>query len=149
MSGQKLSLTARALRLLARREHSRVELERKLAHHATEPLELAKVLDTLQARGFINETRVAQSLLHRRAARFGSARIRQELQAKGLAADAVSEAVSQLALTEMERARQVWQKKFGSTAPDAAQRARQSRFLASRGFSGELIARLLRTDVEE
>jgi regulatory protein len=149
MSAEKPSLTARALRLLAGREHTRVEIERKLAQHATDPGELARVLDALQARGFINEQRVVESLLHQRAARFGSARIRQELQAKGLAAGAVSEAVSQLAPTEMARARQVWQKKFGSAAPDAAQRARQSRFLASRGFSGEVIARVLRSDVEE
>ena len=63
------SLKARALRLLARREYSRAELERKLAVHASEPGALAQALDELSALGFINEERVAASLLHRRAPR--------------------------------------------------------------------------------
>ena len=69
------SLKSRALRLLARREHSRAELERKLAAHASEPGELAQALDELSALGLINEDRVAASLLHRRVSRLGAARV--------------------------------------------------------------------------
>ena len=79
-----LSLTGRALRLLSQREHSRAELQRKLVPHVQEGEDLNAVLDGLQAKGFISEERVVESVLNRRASRLGSARIRQELQAKGL-----------------------------------------------------------------
>ncbi|MFM1979658.1 MAG: hypothetical protein RLZ68_923 [Pseudomonadota bacterium] len=138
-----LSLTGRALRLLGAREHSRAELERKLSSFEDEPGELAKVLDTLQAKGFINETRVLESVVHRRASKLGVSRIKQELQAKGLEPHAVAEAVSQLRATELDRAREIWRKKFGSPPADAAQRVKQMRFLASRGFGGDTIHRVV------
>jgi regulatory protein len=138
-----LSLTGRALRLLGAREHSRAELERKLSSFEDEPGELAKVLDTLQAKGFINETRVLESVVHRRASKLGVSRIKQELQAKGLEPHAVAEAVSQLRATELDRAREIWRKKFGSPPADAAQRVKQIRFLASRGFGGDTIHRVV------
>lgn len=144
MGFQTLSLKGRALRLLAGREHSRAELERKLAPHETEPGELARALDELQAKGFINEQRVVESVLYRRASRLGASRVKQELQAKGLPAEAVAHAMVGLQATETERAREVWRKKFGEPASDAAGRAKQMRFLASRGFSPEAIRRVVR-----
>lgn len=138
------SLKGRALRLLSQREHSRAELERKLASYEEQPGELARVLDELQARDFISEARVVQSVLHQRAARLGGARIRQELQAKGIDAEAVAEAVRGLQETELARARALWQRRFGQAPADARERARQTRFLLSRGFSGETAARVLR-----
>ena len=134
------------MRLLAGREHSRAELERKLAEHETEPGELARALDELQAKGFINEQRVVESVVYRRASRLGASRVKRELQAKGLPAEAVAQAVAGLQATEVDRAREVWRKKFGEPAPDAAGRARQMRFLASRGFSPESIRRVVRGD---
>ncbi len=138
-----LSLKGRALRLLGAREHSRAELERKLATYEDEPGSLAKALDELQAKGFINEQRVLESVLHRRSAKLGTTRIRQELQGKGLAPESVLEAVEQLRATEVERAREVWRKKFGESPIDAAARAKQMRFLASRGFGGEAIRKVV------
>src|SRR4051812_22124363 len=140
------SLKGRALRLLAGREHSRKELERKLAQHETEPGQLQAALDELQAKGFIDEQRVVDSLVHRRAGRLGAGRVKQELQAKGLDAERVAIAVASLRATEVERAREVWRKKFGVPPQDAAQRAKQARFLAARGFGGEAIRRVLNTD---
>ncbi|TAM38427.1 MAG: recombination regulator RecX [Burkholderiaceae bacterium] len=137
------SLKGRALRLLSQREHSRAELERKLARFEEESGTLAQALDELTAKGFISETRVVESVLHRRAARLGAARIRQELQAKGLAPALVQDAVAMLQATELERAREVWRKKFGTPAVDAAGRAKQARFLLARGFSGAVVARVL------
>ncbi|MES3010897.1 MAG: recombination regulator RecX [Pseudomonadota bacterium] len=138
------SLKGRALRLLARREHSRAELERKLAAFEEVPGTLAQALDALQAKDFINEQRVVDSVVHRRAPRLGAGRVRQELERKGLDREAVASAVAALASTELARARDVWQKKFGGTAAvDAADRARQMRFLASRGFSGEVVRRVV------
>jgi regulatory protein len=138
-----LSLKGRALRLLGSREHSRAELERKLAAREEEPGQLRRVLDELQAKGFIDEQRVVESVLHRRAGRLGASRIRQELQDKGLDAQLVSEAVQALRATELERARGVWRKKFSQLPADASERARQARFLAARGFDGEVIWRVL------
>ncbi len=131
------------MRLLSMREHSRQELERKLAAHEETPGDLQKALDELQAKGFISEERVAESVLHRRAARLGAGRIRQELQAKGLDGEVVARAMAQLKGTELERARDVWRRKFNAPPQDAADRAKQSRFLAARGFSGEVIRRVL------
>ena len=138
-----ISLTGRALRLLSSREHSRAELERKLAHYEEEPGALAKVLDALAAKDFINEGRVVESVLHRRSAKLGTQRIKQELQAKGLEPEAVAEAVDKLRASEVDRAREVWRKKFGTPPKDAAERGKQMRFLASRGFGGDTIHRVV------
>jgi len=138
-----LSLTGRALRLLSAREHSRAELERKLAPFDEPPGALAKVLDALAAKDFINEGRVIDSVLHRRSAKLGTSRIKHELQSKGLEPEAVAQAVSDLKASEPARAFEVWRKKFGTPAATPAERAKQVRFLASRGFGGEAIARVV------
>jgi len=137
------SLKGRALRLLSQREHSRLELERKLAAHETEPGQLAKALDELQARGFISEERVVESVIHRRAAKLGTARVRQELQSKGLSPEAMTDALEQLRATELERAREVWARKFGEPATEPKERARQVRFLISRGFAAEVVRKVV------
>ena len=142
-SGFGLSLKGRALRYLAAREHSRVELERKLRPHEETPGQLSQVLDELQAKDFISEARVVESVINRRAARFGAARIQYELLNKGLGAEAVAEAVNSLKSTELERAREIWRKKFDGPAADPAGRAKQMRFLAARGFGGEVIRRVV------
>ncbi len=144
-----LSLKGRALRLLAQREHSRLELERKLAPHEEVPGSLAQALDDLQAKDFINEQRVVDSVVHRRAPRLGLGRVRQELERKGLGREVVGAALHALATTELARAREVWRKKFGAgddapaRATEPAERARQMRFLASRGFSGEVVRQVI------
>lgn len=139
-----LSLKGRALRLLSQREHSRAELVAKLGPHVQEGEDLGALLDDLQAKDFINETRVVESVVHRRASRLGAARIRQELQSKGLPAEAVQCAVEQLKDSELDRAREVWRRKFGAVAPDAPARAKQMRFLMARGFSGDVVHRVVR-----
>ncbi len=139
-----LSLKGRALRLLSQREHSRAELERKLGGPETDADELARALDELQAKGFISEARVVESVVHRRATKLGTARVKQELQAKGLSPEAMGEALEQLRGTEVERAREVWRKKFGAVAADPAERAKHMRFLASRGFSADAIRQVVR-----
>ena len=142
-----LSLKARALRLLSGREHSRAELERKLGAArgadgvAPDAAELARVLDELQARGFISEARVVESLLHRRAGKLGAARVLHELRQIGVSDAALQGAQATLRDTEAARARAVWQRRFGTPPRDAAERARQLRFLAARGFSGEVARR--------
>jgi regulatory protein len=143
------SLKGRALRLLSQREHSRAELERKLAQHEEVPGELAKALDELQARDFINDGRAIESVVHRRAGKLGAARVRQELAAKGLSGEAVADAMAQLKETELSRAQEVWRKKFGQPPADATQRARQMRFLITRGFAAEVVRRVVQGGDDE
>jgi regulatory protein len=143
MCATALSLKGRALRLLSGREHSRAELERKLAPYEEEAGSLTRILDELQAKDFINEQRVVESVLYRRAAKLGSSRIQHELQSKGLDSDTVRSAVAALHSSELERAREVWRKKFSLPSADAAGRAKQMRFLAARGFSGEVVRRVV------
>jgi regulatory protein len=140
----RLSLKGRALKYLAAREHSRVELERKLRPHEEEPGQVEAALDELEAKGLLSQARFVESLLHRKSARFGAARIRHELNAHQLDTDAVAQAVSQLQASEFERARALWQKKFATPATEPEQRAKQMRFLAGRGFSPEVIRRVVR-----
>jgi len=144
MSFARLSLKGRALKLLAQREHSRLELQRKLAPHVEEGDDLPAVLDELERRGFINVERVVESVLHSKAGRYGSARLLQELRSKGLDDETLRQAGEQLRDTELQRARELWCKRFGTPPADAKEKARQLRFMASRGFSGAVASRVLR-----
>jgi regulatory protein len=139
--GFQSSLKGRALRLLSQREHSRTELERKLSQHEEVPGELAKALDELQARDFINDGRAVDSVVNRRSGKLGSARIQQELAAKGLSGEAVAQAMASLKESELSRAQEVWRKKFGTAPQDPQAKAKQMRFLLSRGFPSEVVRR--------
>ena len=145
--GLAISLKGRALRLLATREQSRSELEKKLKAHEETPGQLAVVLDELQAKDFISEARVVESVINRRQAKLGASRIRQELFSKGIDKEAVIEAMVGLKATEFERARELWQRKFGVKSDgqslDRAAQAKQVRFFAARGFSGDVIRRVM------
>ncbi len=168
-----LSLKAQALALLARREHSRAELRSKLLGHARKramaqaasaaaaaeagaadddaavafdgdaaAAEVDGLLDELEAARHLSDARFAESRVHARAARQGTARIRQELARHGVELDA--DTARQLKDTEAERARAVWLRKYGGTPPvEPAERARQMRFLASRGFAPEVVRRVV------
>jgi regulatory protein len=147
MSG---TLRERALRLLARREHARAELARKLAPHAESGEALEALLDDLTARRLLSDERYVEMRLHARAARFGNARLAYELRTQGISDELVAAALA-ASDGELGRARQVWQRKYGNRpeALDATERARQMRFLLSRGFSGETVRRVLRGDFED
>jgi len=144
-----LSLRARALAVLARREHTRQELERKLAPHAPDPDELAAMLDDFEHRGWLSEHRFVEQVVHARRRRFGGERIRQELLAKGVSEAVVDETLTGLAGGEANAAREVWRKKFGVAPRSAAERARQVRFLQGRGFGLDVIMRVLKQRGEE
>lgn len=169
--GSAPSLQARALRLLAQREHSRLELERKLQRfiarpdadptESTDPVaaasdaprysaqDLSDALDALQAKGFIQPERVAQSVLHRRAPKLGSQRVLQELRQKGLDEDLIRNAAATLRSSEHARAWAVWQRKFGQVATTPQERAKHMRFLASRGFAAEVVGKVVRGQAPE
>jgi len=138
------SLRARALRYLARREHSRLELARKLAPHAEDPAEVERVLDELEQRGWLSERRVVEQVVHARRARFGARRIGRELLEKGISEEGVAAALLGLKSGEQEAARAVWLRKFGGRQPRGlAERARQVRFLQGRGFDFEVILKVI------
>ena len=150
-----LSVKGRALRYLAQREHSRAELERKLVRQVEDTQEasaqelIAAALDELAAKDLLSEARAAQSVLLGQGQRYGTRRLKQTLQAKGLDAELVSAILQQARATELERAREVWRRRFGAPAADAAERARQMRFLAGRGFEGDVIWRVMQVADDE
>ena len=145
-----LSLKARAVGLLSRREHSRLEMSRKLSAHSDDAEAIAKVLDDLVREGWLSDDRYAQSLVHRRARTHGAARIASELRQGGIADDAISQFKTDLRETELERAREVWLKRFADhPPPDARAFAKQARFLAGRGFSSDVIYRVIGSSPDE
>jgi regulatory protein len=138
------SLLARALSSLARREHSRAELRRKLAPYAEDVGAVDRLLDELQAKKLLSDERFVEVVKRSRGERFGTARIKQELKAHQLDDQLVRAAVDDLKQTELARAKAVWQRRFGTAAADPAEGARQMRFLAQRGFSTEVIIKVVR-----
>ena len=137
------SLRARALNYLARRDYTRSELQRKLAPYAEDQSELESLLEDLEKRGSLSEQRFVEQMVHARQGKYGSLRIAQELRAKGIADELIRSTVTQIKGGELASARTVWTKKFGSLPTDAKQRAKQMRFLQSRGFSMDVIRQVL------
>ena len=137
-------LTARALRLLARREHTRVELCRKLAPHVDDPARLEAVLDDLARRGWLSDERFVEQFVHARRGRYGVVRIRRALLERGVADEVIAGALRDLKAGELDAARAVWVRKFKAPPKTSADRARQVRFLQSRGFEIEFAMRVTR-----
>lgn len=160
MAPRPASIKVRALQWLAQREHSRAELQSKLirllaaSQTATggdigtarpsglsTAAEVEQLLDWLTGHGFLSSERFVESRVHARQAKFGNRRIDQELRQHGLAL--APDARQALQATELQRAQEVWRKKYGQPAVDAAGRARQGRFLVGRGFSAGVVRRVI------
>ena len=143
------SLRERALRHLARREHSRAELARKLAPHGSAD-EIDDVLDRITELGLLSDHRFAEAWVRSKAARFGTARLRRELAQRGVDRDTIDAAVdAEAGDDDLDRARAVWRGKFGATPADAREWARQARFLQGRGFGTDVIRKLLKENPDE
>jgi regulatory protein len=138
------TLRERALRLLARREHSRAELGRKLAAHVGPEDDLEALLEDLSRRKLVSDERYAESRAHALSRKFGAARIAHELRAKGLDKGLAESASAAARGTEVDRARAVWLRKFRAAPTTREQRAKQMRFLQSRGFSFDAIRAVVR-----
>jgi regulatory protein len=117
------------------REHSRIELGRKLSRYAEEGDDVEALLDFLEKNNWLSQERFAESLVHRRAGRYGNSRVLAELQQHGLKGEDLDELKSGLKETEVARAREVWRRKFNRVPQDAEDRSKQMRFLMARGFS--------------
>jgi regulatory protein len=133
-------LKARALRCLARREHSRAELARKLAPHAESREALDALLDQLASKKQLSDERYAEERARSLARKYGTAKIRHDLRSKGIA-DEIVERMG--AGDELARACAILSRKYRDPASTREERARRARFLQSRGFSMDVIARLL------
>ena len=149
MRSPPLSLKGRALRYLSQREHSRLELARKLARYAEEGDDVNALLDSLEKNNWLSQERFSESLIHRRSARFGNSRIVAELQSHGVGGEALQELKAGLNDSETARACDIWQRKFGEVAADLAGRSKQVRFLMQRGFSQKAIRAAIKGELPE
>ena len=137
-----MTLLERALNLLARREHSRAELARKLAPHV-EDEDLDGLLDDLEREKLLSNARYAEMLAHARSGRHGSLRLKADLRDKGVPAEVMESTLAEAREHDLEAASAVWLKKFGEPPRDAGERAKQMRFLAGRGFPPDVVRRVV------
>ncbi len=144
MAGREIPLRERALAMLARREHTRAEMTRKLSPHSESPEQLEQLLDALAARGWLSEARFAESRANTLSRRFGSNKIEHDLKSRGVSAEVVEQTLERAHAQELQNCRAAWQRKFGVLPQSAAERGRQMRFLAGRGFSAEAVRQVLK-----
>jgi len=137
------SLRVRALRLLARREYSRFELQTRLSSDSANSEELESLLDDFEGKGWLSEQRFVDAVVRTRRPRFGSVKVLHELKAKGVSEDGIARAREALAESEVSAARTVWRKKFSEKPVSMSERAKQARFLAGRGFSADVVRKVL------
>lgn len=137
------------MRYLARREYSRAELRSRLLPHVQEGENVEAVLDELASRNWLSDERAAEQMVNQRRNRFGTQRIAHELRQKGISENLIDAAMPQLKASELDAARAVWQKKFGVLPQDGKEKARQVRFLQSRGFALDVVFKVLLADADE
>ncbi|WP_300730085.1 recombination regulator RecX [Pseudomonas sp.] len=140
-----VSVRRTAMDLLARREHGRVELARKLRQRGACPEMIDTALDRLTEEGLLSESRYLESYIaYRAGSGYGPLRIREELNQRGLPRGDVEQALRECGFNWQERLEETWRRKYSGQLPhDVKERARQGRFLAHRGYSLEMIGRLL------
>ena len=145
MSAQ--NLRQRALDYLSRREHSRRELQHKLAAFAEEGDDVDALLDDFQKRGWLSDERFSEQVVHARKGRYGSLKVAHELREKGVDDNLAGQVVAEM--DDFSTARTVWEKKFGAAPKSREAWAKQARFLQSRGFGFDIIKRVLKGDPED
>jgi regulatory protein len=138
------SLEARAMRLLARREHSRLELARKLSRIAGEGEDVDRVLDDLARKGWLSDARFAEQSVRARARRFGPLKVAHELRCKGIGEEVIEAAFRAAGIDGNADMQRVWQSRFSEKPVNDRERARQVRFLQGRGFPLDNVLRFLR-----
>jgi regulatory protein len=141
---RKSDLRERALRLLARREHTCVELAQKLSRYVEETDNLEALIDDLAQSGLVSDQRFAEHFIAAKQKRFGHLKIAHELKIKGLDAESINRLTIGSREQELDAAREVWQKKFPSPPANSGEKAKQMRFLQGRGFSNSTIYRLFK-----
>ncbi len=145
------SLMVQAVGLLSRREHSRVELDRKLRRRLgpdDDPAEIGPVLDRLEEQKLLSDARFADALVRQRSARYGDLRLARDLRERGVGEAEAGRAMAAFAGSEPERALAAWSRRFDALPTNADERGRQGRYLQARGFSSDVIHRVLAGKVE-
>jgi regulatory protein len=137
-------LRDRAIRLLARREYARSELEQRLVARGGERSEVRAVLDALAADGLLSDARYAHAVVAQKTGSHSRRSIVEELKAKGIAREDIDAAVAETELDDEAALRALWQRRFGQVPADERAKARQVRFLQTRGFALSAILKLLR-----
>jgi regulatory protein len=149
MANLEKTLRQRALEYLTKREYSYAELGQKLKAYAEEADDLPALLEDFKQRGWLSDARFTEQLVHARKAKFGSARVANELREKGVDDTLIAEAVAGLQDNEVERASEVWRKKFKAAPTTREEWAKQARFLQSRGFTFDVIKHILNRHAED
>ena len=137
-------LRTRALRLLARREHSRAELRRKLSPHVEEGFDLEALLDDFTRRGWLSDARFIEQTVRTKSRKYGPHKLAHHLREKGIDEQGIADALAQAKSGEAEALACAWRSRFGRMPADASERARQVRFLQGRGFALEAVLRFLK-----
>jgi len=139
-----VSLRAQAIRLLARREYARSELEHRLIAKGAPRNEVGFVLDELIAQGYLSDARYARAMATQKAGGYSRRSIAEALKAKGIARTDIERALVEAEADDGKALRAVWQRRFGKPPTDEREKARQVRFLQARGFALSAIFKLLR-----
>jgi regulatory protein len=135
--------------MLARRDHSRYELGRKLARYSRDDSEIGPLLDDLERCGWLSDRHVVEQATLARRRRFGTRRIVRELREKGISSVTINAELPKLMATEVAAAHEIWRKKFGAPPADSRDKARQIRFLQGRGFGGDTIRKIMSGTMED
>ena len=146
------SLRQRALEYLGKREYSYKELGQKLKSYLEEDQDaesITAILDDFKARGWLSDARFTEQMVHARRAKFGNSKIVHELREKGVDSSLIEGAIEQLKETELDSAKEVWQKKYRNAPANRDEWAKQARFLQSRGFGFDVIKKVLNTQADD
>lgn len=143
------SLKARAIRYLARRDYSRLELQKKLRPYLSDfqsDDDLVELLDELEKKGYLSDERFARSRLRTRLSRYGNARLAYELKNNGVSSEIITRTMQELGAGEYERAQALWRRRFGQAATDFKERGKQMRYLLARGFSMDVVRKVVKDE---
>lgn len=143
------SLKQRALEYLSKREYSAKELGNKLKAFADDTDDIPALIEDFTTRGWLSDTRFTEQVVRARKAKFGVAKVANELREKGVSDALVADAVADIQAGELDNAKRVWQKKFKQAASNRNEWAKQARFLQSRGFSFDTIKQVLNAAEKE
>jgi regulatory protein len=143
-AGKPVSLKAQAVRLLARREYARDDLEQRLVAKGASRDEVAAVLDELSSQGLLSNERFAHALVAQKSGSYSRRSIRGELKRKGVSGDAIEDAIGDAPIEDDAAMLALWQRRFGIPPANDREKARQIRFLQSRGFELSAIFKMLK-----
>ena len=133
------------MRFLARREHSREELRRKLAAKVQEGENLDAVLDELAKQGWLSDARFAEHMVRARARRFGPLKLAQELRSRGVHAEDIEAGMRGAGADGESSIEAIWRRRFRAAPGNERDKMRQVRFLQGRGFPVEEIFGFLKS----